>query len=65
MFKWYLLGLLIAYILVFFNPRFNVKVHGRPSDSIWLRAVGALMLTVAIGIVIGLPILGVVALFLR
>ena len=65
MFKWFLLGLLVVYILVFFNPRFNVKVSGTPSDNILLRAIGALLLTVMIGIVIGLPILGVVALFLR
>lgn len=65
MFKWYLLGLLVVYVITFFNPRFTVKVHNVPSDSLWLRAVGAFLLTIVIGIVVCLPILGVVALFLR
>lgn len=53
----------LAYVFMFFYPKFTVSINGVPTNSFTMRILGALSVAVLLTVFIGLPLLGVISIF--
>ena len=53
----------LSYVFTFFNPKFTVSLNGIRTNSFPMRILGALVVGFLLTLFIGLPLLGVIALF--
>lgn len=53
----------LAYVIVFFNPKLVISYNGVPTNNFFVRVLGALIISLILTLFIGLPIIGVISLF--
>ena len=53
----------LAYVIVFFNPKLVISFNGVRNNSFSARIIGALAVAILLTLFIGLPLLGVISLF--
>lgn len=63
MMKYILVATLIIYILLFFAPKFQIKINGQISNNLLYRIIGAAVFALIFFVAIGLPIYAVSTLF--
>ncbi len=54
----------LAYVIVFFNPKLVISYNGVPTNNFFARVLGALIISLILTLFIGLPIIGVISLFI-
>ena len=54
----------LAYIIVFFNTKLVISYNGVPTNNFFARVLGALIISLLLTLFIGLPIIGVISLFI-
>ena len=54
----------LAYVIVFFNPKLVISYNGVPTNNFFARLLGALIISLILTLFIGLPIIGVISLFI-
>ena len=54
----------LAYVIVFFNPKLVISYNGVPTNNFFVRVLGALIISLILTLFIGLPIIGVISLFI-
>lgn len=52
--------MLVLFLIMFLFG--TVKVNGKPTDNIFTKAIGAAVFAVIIGLIVGIPILGIIKL---
>ncbi|NBH78215.1 hypothetical protein D3Z52_08515 [Clostridiaceae bacterium] len=62
--KWVLLLTFVFYVFLLFSPMFTVKINGKRSDVLWHRIIGAFVLTAIFFVFVGLPLFGIISLFI-
>lgn len=55
----------LAYVIVFFNPKLVISYNGVPTNNFFARVLGALIISLILTLFIGLPIIGVISLFVQ
>ena len=54
----------LAYVIVCFNPKLVISYNGVPTNNFFARVLGALIISLILTLFIGLPIIGVISLFI-
>lgn len=62
--KFVLVFFVLAYVIVFFNPKLVISYNGVPTNNFFARVLGALIISLILTLFIGLPIIGVISLFI-
>lgn len=62
--KWVLLLTFVFYVFLLFSPMFTVKINGKRSDVLWHRIICAFVLTAIFFVFVGLPLFGIISLFI-
>lgn len=62
--KFILAFFVLAYVIVFFNPKLVISYNGVPTNNFFARVLGALIISLILTLFIGLPIIGVISLFI-
>lgn len=62
--KFILAFFVLAYVFTFFYPKFTVSFNGVRNNSFSARVLDALIISLILTLFIGLPIIGVISLFI-